>query len=309
MDGSIFYDIEKIFAPRSIREARTVRKKDRTLAIMDHNVSTINKDWDGAGPISKKQMELLSQNCKDFEVDLLDINHPDQGVVHVVGPEMGLTLPGTVVACGDSHTSTHGAFGAFALGIGTSEIEHVLATQMIRLKKSKNFLVKIDGKLSHDVSAKDLALFLIGKIGTDGAQGYVIEYKGETVSDLSMEGRMTLCNLCIEAGARAVLIAPDDTTFRYLEGKDFVPKGKEFNRKVEYFKTLKEVKEILSYVESNEGAEVTADLNTFDLVAGGKVNKFALSDSLSNRIIQGWDDVDLTMRHIEKIQEFEKSLL
>ncbi|MBM9500379.1 3-isopropylmalate dehydratase large subunit [Leptospira sp. 201903071] len=240
VDRHLLHEVTSPQAFTALKEkARTVRKRERTLAIMDHNVSTRNREWDGAGPVSQKQMELLVENCKTFEIELLDINHPDQGVVHVVGPEIGLTLPGTVIVCGDSHTSTHGAFGAFALGIGTSEIEHVLATQTIRLKKSKNLLVQVIGKPAPDVSAKDLALFLIGKIGTNGGQGYVIEYAGETIRNLSMEGRMTLCNLCIEAGARAGLIAPDQTTFDYLKGKDRSPKGEEYNRKVEYWKTLK----------------------------------------------------------------------
>ncbi|AOP32987.1 isopropylmalate isomerase [Leptospira tipperaryensis] len=240
VDRHLLHEVTSPQAFTALKEkGRTVRKKERTLAIMDHNVSTRNREWNGAGPISQKQMELLAENCKDFEIELLDINHPDQGVVHVVGPEIGLTLPGTVIVCGDSHTSTHGAFGAFALGIGTSEIEHVLATQTIRLKKSKNLLVQVTGTLAPDVSAKDLALFLIGKIGTSGGQGYVIEYAGDTIRNLSMEGRMTLCNLCIEAGARAGLVAPDQTTFDYLEGKDRSPKGEEYSRKVEYWKTLK----------------------------------------------------------------------
>ncbi|UOG59700.1 3-isopropylmalate dehydratase large subunit [Leptospira noguchii] len=244
VDRHFLHEVTSPQAFTALKEkGRSVRRKDRTLAIMDHNVSTRNRDWNGAGEISKKQMELLSKNCAEFEVDLLDINHPDQGVVHVVAPEIGLTLPGTVVACGDSHTSTHGAFGAFALGIGTSEIEHVLATQTIRLKKSKNLLVKVTGEFASDVSAKDLALFLIMKIGTDGGQGYVIEYSGETIQKMSMEARMTLCNLCIEAGARAGLVAPDQTTFDYLAGRDYSPRGEEFNRKVEYWKTLKSDKD------------------------------------------------------------------
>ncbi|EMY79234.1 3-isopropylmalate dehydratase, large subunit [Leptospira weilii serovar Ranarum str. ICFT] len=240
VDRHLLHEVTSPQAFTALKErGRSVRRKDKTLAIMDHNVSTRNRDWGGTGEVSKKQMEQLSLNCAEFGIDLLDINHPDQGVVHVVGPELGLTLPGTVIVCGDSHTSTHGAFGAFALGIGTSEIEHVLATQTIRLKKSKNLLVKITGKLSSDVTAKDLALYLIGKIGTDGGQGAVIEYSGEVIERFSMEERMTLCNLCVEAGARAGLIAPDRTTFDYLAGRDYSPKAEEFIKKVEYWKTLK----------------------------------------------------------------------
>ncbi|MBM9577808.1 3-isopropylmalate dehydratase large subunit [Leptospira sp. 201903070] len=240
VDRHLLHEVTSPQAFTALKDkGREVRKKERTFAVMDHNVSTRNREWSGAGSVSQRQMELLAENCKTFGIELLDINHPDQGIVHVVGPEMGLTLPGTVIVCGDSHTSTHGAFGSFALGIGTSEIEHVLATQTIRLKKSKNLLVQVVGKLAPDASAKDLALYLIGKIGTNGGQGYVIEYAGETIRNLSMEGRMTLCNLCIEAGARAGLIAPDQTTFDYLKGKDRSPKGEEYNRKVEYWKTLK----------------------------------------------------------------------
>lgn len=258
VDRHLLHEVTSPQAFTALREkGRTVRKREKILAIMDHNVSTRNREWDGAGPISKKQMELLSENCRDFGIELLDINHPDQGIVHVVGPEMGLTLPGTVIACGDSHTSTHGAFGAFALGIGTSEIEHVLATQTIRLKKSKNLLVRIEGKFPADVTAKDVALFLIGKIGTNGGQGYVIEYSGEAVRGLSMEGRMTLCNLCIEAGARAGMIAPDETTFEYLKGRDYAPKGAEYIKKIEYWKTLKS--------DSNAVFDKTIDLNASEV--------------------------------------------
>ena len=218
---------------------RKVRRPDLTFATMDHNVSTKTRDWNGAGEISRIQMETLKRNCEEFGIKLFDINHPDQGIVHVIGPEMGLTLPGTVIVCGDSHTSTHGAFGALAFGIGTSEVEHVLATQTLPQKKSKNMLIKIDGKLGFGVSAKDIILYIIGKITTKGGTGHVIEYAGEAIRNLSMEGRMTICNMSIEAGARAGLIAPDEKTFNYIKGRDYAPKGKDFDVAVEFWKSLK----------------------------------------------------------------------
>ncbi|MCS7205347.1 MAG: 3-isopropylmalate dehydratase large subunit [Leptospiraceae bacterium] len=218
---------------------RKVRRPDLTFATMDHNVSTRTRDWNGAGEISRLQMETLKKNCEEFGIKLFDIQHPDQGIVHVIGPEMGLTLPGTVIVCGDSHTSTHGAFGALAFGIGTSEVEHVLATQTLQQKKSKNMLIKIDGELPFGVTAKDVILYIIGKITTKGGTGYVIEYAGSTIELLSMEARMTICNMSIEAGARAGLVAPDEKTFAYLKDRDYAPKGKDFERAVEYWRNLR----------------------------------------------------------------------
>lgn len=218
---------------------RKVRRPDLTFATMDHNVSTKTRDWGGAGEISKKQMEVLKKNCEEFGIKLYDLNHPDQGIVHVIGPEMGLTLPGTVIVCGDSHTSTHGAFGALAFGIGTSEVEHVLATQTLIQKKSKNMLIKVNGKLNFGITPKDVILYIIGKITTKGGTGYVIEYSGNVISSLSMEGRMTICNMSIEAGARAGLVSPDETTFEYLKNRDFAPKGKDFERAIEFWSSLK----------------------------------------------------------------------
>lgn len=217
---------------------RKVRRPDLTFATMDHNVSTRSRDWGAAGEISKKQMETLANNCKEFGIRLFDLNHPDQGIVHVIGPEMGVTLPGLTIVCGDSHTSTHGAFGALAFGIGTSEVEHVLATQTLAQPKAKNMLIKIEGPLRKGATPKDIILAIIGKIGTNGGQGYVMEYAGEAIRALSMEGRMTICNMSIEAGARAGLIAPDETTFAYLKGREFAPAGAEFDRAVAYWKTL-----------------------------------------------------------------------
>ncbi|PJZ45721.1 3-isopropylmalate dehydratase large subunit [Leptospira brenneri] len=207
---------------------RKVRRPDATFATMDHNVSTRTRDWKSVDPISVLQMQTLMDNCKENGITLFDINHPDNGIVHVVAPELGLTHPGMTIVCGDSHTATHGAFGALAFGIGTSEVEHVLATQTLVQKKPKTLEIRVDGKLSPLVSAKDIVLAIIGKIGTDGATGYVIEFTGEAIRSLSMEGRMTICNMAIEAGARAGLISPDDTTINYIKGRDFAPKGDAF---------------------------------------------------------------------------------
>ncbi|ABZ94083.1 3-isopropylmalate dehydratase, large subunit [Leptospira biflexa serovar Patoc strain 'Patoc 1 (Ames)'] len=208
---------------------RKVRRPDATFATMDHNVSTRTRDWKSVDPISVLQMQTLMDNCKENGITLFDINHPDNGIVHVVAPELGLTHPGMTIVCGDSHTATHGAFGALAFGIGTSEVEHVLATQTLVQKKPKTLEIRVDGTLSPLVSAKDIVLAIIGKIGTDGATGYVIEFTGEAIRALSMEGRMTICNMAIEAGARAGLISPDDTTINYIKGRDFAPKGDAFD--------------------------------------------------------------------------------
>ncbi|MCC2683686.1 MAG: leuC [Paenibacillaceae bacterium] len=216
---------------------RKVRRPDLTFATMDHNVPTKDR-FNIADPISKQQIDTLAQNCKDFDVTLFDLNHVDQGVVHVMGPEVGLTHPGKTIVCGDSHTSTHGAFGALAFGIGTSEVEHVLATQCLQQSKAKTLEVRINGKLKPGITAKDLILGIIAKYGTDFATGYVIEYTGEAIRGLSMEERMTVCNMSIEAGARAGLIAPDETTFEYLRGRDYVPQGAAFDAAVAEWKKL-----------------------------------------------------------------------
>jgi 3-isopropylmalate/(R)-2-methylmalate dehydratase large subunit len=204
---------------------RKVRQPKRTIATIDHNVPTTPKHLPVLDQIAGKQMEVLRRNCAEFEVELFDVDSPEQGIVHVIGPELGLTQPGMTVVCGDSHTSTHGAFGALAFGIGTSEVEHVLATQCLPQQKPRTMLVNVTGKLAEGVTAKDLALGIIGKIGTDGGTGYAIEFGGDTVRALSMEGRMTLCNMSIEAGARAGMIAPDETTFDYVRGRRYAPKN------------------------------------------------------------------------------------
>ncbi|CAE6484611.1 MAG: 3-isopropylmalate dehydratase large subunit [Candidatus Nitrosotenuis sp.] len=206
---------------------RKVRRTDLTFATMDHNVPTSNRSLPIVDQISATQIRTLEQNCKEFGIHLFDLHSPYQGIVHVIGPELGITLPGTTIVCGDSHTSTHGAFGAFALGIGTSDVEHVLATQCIVLDKPKTFEIRVDGKRKnpHTITAKDIILSIIKKIGTGGGTGTVIEYRGQTISDLTMDERMTICNMSIEAGARAGLVAPDQKTFEYLRGRMYTPKN------------------------------------------------------------------------------------
>jgi 3-isopropylmalate/(R)-2-methylmalate dehydratase large subunit len=205
---------------------------------MDHNVSTRSRDYGAAGELSRIQMETLKKNCAESGIRLFDLNDPDQGIVHIIGPEMGLTLPGMTIVCGDSHTSTHGAFGALAFGIGTSEVEHVLATQTLVHQKSKNMLILLEGETGRGVTPKDIVLYIIGKIGTNGGQGSVIEYAGEAIRKISMEGRMTICNMTIEAGARAGLIAPDETTFEYVRGRDFAPKGDALEKAIAEWRKL-----------------------------------------------------------------------
>src|SRR5206468_5581563 len=218
---------------------RKVRQPHRTVATVDHNVPTTPRGTPIADPIAARQIQALQKNCKEFEVPLFDMDSPEQGIVHVIGPELGLTQPGMTIVCGDSHTSTHGAFGSLAFGIGTSEVKHVLATQCLPQKKPKTMQIDVRGKLPEGVTAKDLALGIIGRIGTDGATGHVIEYSGEAVRGLSMEGRMTLCNMSIEAGARAGMIAPDETTFAYLKDKPHAPRGELWTEAPNYWRTLK----------------------------------------------------------------------
>ena len=218
---------------------RAVRRPDLTIATEDHNTPTIDIDKPIADPVSKVQVDTLRKNAKDFGIRIHSLGDVEQGIVHVVGPQLGLTQPGMTVVCGDSHTSTHGAFGGLAFGIGTSEVEHVLATQTLPLIKPKMMAVNIEGVLPAGVTSKDIILALIAKIGTGGGQGFIIEYRGSAIRELSMEGRMTICNMSIEAGARAGLIAPDETTFNYLKGRDHAPKGADWDAAVAYWKTLK----------------------------------------------------------------------
>ena len=223
--------VHEVTSPQAFEELRLnkrrVRRPDLTIATMDHNVPTSNRSLPIVDQISEIQIKTLEKNCQDFGIQLFDIQSPYQGIVHVIGPQLGITLPGTTIVCGDSHTSTHGAFGALAFGIGTSEVEHVLATQTIRMEKPKPFEIKVVGKRKnpHAITAKDIILSIIRYIGINGGTGTVIEYRGEAISDLSMEQRMTICNMSIEAGARAGLVAPDKKTFDYLRGRKFTPKN------------------------------------------------------------------------------------
>ncbi|MEE8343624.1 MAG: 3-isopropylmalate dehydratase large subunit, partial [Gammaproteobacteria bacterium] len=218
---------------------RSPWRSESVLAVPDHNVPTTNRSGGISDPISRLQVETLGRNCHEFGITEFHMDDQRQGIVHIIGPEQGATLPGMTLVCGDSHTSTHGAFGALALGIGTSEVEHVLATQCLIQKKSKNLLIEVDGTLSDGVSAKDLVLAIIGTIGTAGATGYTVEYGGSAIRALSMEGRMTVCNMSIEAGARAGLIAVDERTIRYVEGRPFAPKGAQWDQAAAAWRTLK----------------------------------------------------------------------
>ncbi|MEZ4500181.1 MAG: 3-isopropylmalate dehydratase large subunit [Thermomicrobiales bacterium] len=217
---------------------RTVRRPDLTVATADHNVPTVNIDQPIIDPISAKQVAALSKNCAEFGITLYPMGHRRQGIVHVIGPEQGLTQPGMTIVCGDSHTSTHGAFGALAFGIGTSEVEHVLATQTLPSMRPKTMSIEVNGDLPAGVTAKDVILAIIGKIGTGGGIGHIVEYRGSTIRSLSMEGRMTICNMSIEAGARAGMIAPDDTTFSYIEGREHAPKGAAWEQALDDWRTL-----------------------------------------------------------------------
>lgn len=240
IDRHLVHEVTSPQAFEGLRLAgRTVRRPELTFATMDHNVPTIDRE-NIKDPVSKAQIDALSTNCAEFGVTLYDLKSDRQGVVHIIGPELGITVPGTTIVCGDSHTSTHGAFGALAFGIGTSEVEHVLATQCLPQTKPKTFKVEFTGKPGPNVTAKDLVLKLIGLIGTAGGTGYVFEYCGEAIRNLSMEGRMTVCNMSIEAGARAGLIAPDQVTYDYLTKTDrpFAPKGADLDIAMEYWKSL-----------------------------------------------------------------------
>ena len=237
---------------------RPVRRPDLTIATEDHNTPTWDIDKPIADPTSRTQIEALRNNAKEFGIRIHSLGDAEQGIVHVVGPQLGLTMPGITVVCGDSHTSTHGAFGALAMGIGTSEVEHVLATQTLPLKKFKTMAINVEGTLRPGVTAKDIILAVIAKIGTGGGQGYVLEYRGSAIRSLSMEARMTICNMSIEAGARAGMVAPDQITFDYLKGRPHAPEGADWDAAVEYWKTL----------PTDEGAkfdaEVFLDANTLD---------------------------------------------
>ncbi|MCT6516657.1 3-isopropylmalate dehydratase large subunit [Proteus vulgaris] len=235
--------VHEVTSPQAFDGLRTkgrpVRQPNKTFATMDHNVSTQTKDINACGDMARIQMQELMKNCQEFGVTLYDLNHPYQGIVHVMGPEQGLTLPGMTIVCGDSHTATHGAFGSLAFGIGTSEVEHVLATQTLKQSRAKTLKIEVQGKTAIGITAKDIVLAIIGKLGSAGGTGYIVEFTGEAIEALSMEGRMTLCNMAIEMGAKAGLVAPDDTTFDYLKGRQFAPKGQSWDEAVAYWRTLK----------------------------------------------------------------------
>ncbi|EGU41247.1 3-isopropylmalate dehydratase large subunit [Vibrio scophthalmi] len=240
IDRHLVHEVTSPQAFDGLREkGRKVRQVNKTFATMDHNVSTTTKDINASGEMARIQMETLSKNCEEFGVTLYDINHKYQGIVHVMGPELGITLPGMTIVCGDSHTATHGAFGSLAFGIGTSEVEHVLATQTLKQARAKTMKIEVKGKVAEGITAKDIVLAIIGKTTAAGGTGYVVEFCGEAITDLSMEGRMTVCNMAIELGAKAGLIAPDSTTFDYIKDRKFSPKGDDFNAAVEYWSTLK----------------------------------------------------------------------
>lgn len=240
IDLHLLHEVTSPQAFEGLRQAgRKVRRLDLTIATEDHNTPTLDIDKPIADPVSRAQLETLRKNCSEFGVRLHSLGDVEQGVVHVVGPQLGLTQPGTTVVCGDSHTSTHGAFGALAFGIGTSQVEHVLATQTLPLARPKTMAITVTGALAEGVTAKDLILAIIARIGTGGGQGYILEYRGEAIEQLSMEARMTICNMSIEAGARAGMIAPDQTTFDYLQGRDHAPTGEEWDAAVAYWKTLR----------------------------------------------------------------------
>ncbi len=258
IDRHLVHEVTSPQAFEGLRNTgRKVRQPEKTLAVVDHNVPTSDRSLPNPDPESAEQIAVLAENAKDFGIEYFNEFDVRQGIVHIIGPEQGFTLPGTTIVCGDSHTSTHGAFGALAHGIGTSEVEHVLATQTLIQKKAKNMRVSVDGQLPAGVTAKDIILAIIGEIGTAGGTGYVIEYAGEAIRALSMEGRMTVCNMSIEGGARAGMIAPDEKTFAYLKDRPRAPKGEAWERALRYWEALR----------SDEGAHFDAEvrLNAADL--------------------------------------------
>ena len=259
IDRHLVHEVTSPQAFEGLRLAgRTVRRPETTYAVPDHNIPTKNQDQPIADPISALQVETLRKNCREFGITLFDLGDERSGIVHVMGPEQGLTLPGATIVCGDSHTATHGAFGALAFGIGTSEVEHVLATQTLQQKKPKNMLVQVEGVHPEFVTPKDIILAIIGKIGTAGGTGYVIEYAGETIRSMSMEGRMTLCNMSIEAGARAGMVAPDEKTFEHLKNRPFAPSGNTFDAAVSAWKELPS--------DPDAKFDVTLNLNANDVL-------------------------------------------
>lgn len=258
IDRHLIHEVTSPQAFAGIAEAgRTIRRPDAILAVSDHNVPTMNRHLGIIDPESRMQVTMLQENCKHHGIHYIDLLDERQGIVHIIGPEQGFTLPGTTLVCGDSHTSTHGAFGALAFGIGTSEVEHVFATQTLVLKKAKNMRVNIEGELPFGVCAKDIILAIIAQIGTAGGTGHVIEFTGSTIKSLSMEARMTMCNMAIEAGARAGLIAPDEITFAYLKGRAYAPQGELWDKALHYWQNL--------YADSDAYYEKEVTINACDI--------------------------------------------
>lgn len=258
VDRHLMHEVTSPQAFEGLRQrGRQIHRPQAVLATMDHCIPTLNRDQPIADPIAAKQVQTLQDNCESNHLLLFNMHNPNNGIIHVVAPENGFTHPGMVIVCGDSHTATHGAFGALAFGIGTSEVEHVLATQTLPQKKSKTMLIKVNGSLKPGVTPKDVTMAIIGKIGTAGGTGYVVEYAGQAIEEMSMEGRMTLCNMAIEAGARAGMVAPDEKTFAYLKGKKYAPQGEDWDQAVAYWKSL----------PSDEGAafDATLELNAADI--------------------------------------------
>lgn len=272
IDRHLIHEVTSPQAFESLRSKnRVVRRADKTFATMDHNVPTITKEIQCITGTSKIQLDQLKKNCDDFGITLFDLNHPNQGIIHVLAPEQGITLPGMTIVCGDSHTATHGAFGALAFGIGTSEIEHVLATQTLQQTKHKSMKINLFGSIQSTVTAKDLILYIIGKIGSGGASGYVVEFCGNTICKLNMEERMTLCNMSIEMGAATALIAPDLTTYNYLKNKKFSPTGKNWEQAIAYWKTLYSDKhakfdKTFNFNISNIGPQITWGTNPSQVI-------------------------------------------
>ena len=278
IDRHLIHEVTSPQAFEGLRMSnRSVRKPSNALAVADHNIPTTDRSKGIGDEESEIQIQTLEDNCKEFGIEYIKTSDKRQGIVHIIGPEQGFTLPGLTIVCGDSHTSTHGAFGALAHGIGTSEVEHVLATQTLIQNPAKNMRILVNGELKSGVGAKDIILHIIGKIGTAGGTGYVIEYAGEAISSLSMEGRMTICNMSIEAGARAGLIAPDEKTFEYIKGRPYAPSGEDWDRAVEFWKSLPsdedaEYDEEIFIKAENISPQITWGTSPQDVVAiNGKV--------------------------------------
>jgi 3-isopropylmalate/(R)-2-methylmalate dehydratase large subunit len=277
---------------------RKVRHPELSFSTMDHNVPT-DQSRTVEDDIAQQQMDALKRNCREFGIELFGLGDPRQGIVHMIGPELGITLPGTTIVCGDSHTSTHGAFGTLAFGIGTSEVEHVLSTQTLRQRKAKTFRVNFEGKLQPGVFSKDMILFLIGKIGTAGGTGYVFEYAGEAIRGLSMEARMSICNMSIEGGARAGMIAPDETTFEYIASGDreYAPKGEDLERSIAYWKTLP------SDPDAEIDREMTIDVNKLAPQVSWGTSPGMMTD-IEGCVPQPGDVPAYSARDVEKALEY-----